>query len=709
MGTIKSTNGPKKKALKEKKNHKERVSIKLKLTLSHILLAVIPLILFGWILFGQARTGLVEEVTKSNEAFLTNKQAYIDLKVASLENISKLVKTDLNILNVLKKEIGDYPSIYDRDLEIEEVILNQFRNYQNSNPHIWNMYLIRKEETLASVADEKILSEDFRAEFFASSLYQELIALEGDDYWTYHLFGTDSVYLIRGITAPFKDEPIAVMVIEIDPSFFSEAIGVLETTSESSDVKPLEVLLVDADGAIILGYEERTMDTVPYMSDLLKKEEVQDEEASDEAYANVLISSDYTSDESMFLVSEVRNGWYYVQTIKTEEIFSSINDISTTAVMFIAIFVIIAVIAGITLAFSISRPIEYIKNKMSKVKQGDLTIRSDFKGKFELGQLSDSFNTMTENMNLLIHENRHISNLISEDSIELNQIAMLSAEASKEINTAVESISEGVVEQSSEAEKASGTITELVTELNETEENFTLVLDKAKKTMEVSAHAKNIIEALNQSTSDSISLSHTIKDDMKNLVSRFDEILSIIGLIDGISEQTNLLALNAAIEAARAGEAGKGFAVVADEVRKLAEQSSVAAKDIKSIVNSIYEATTETENMIENGAAIYERQEASVKDTGETFNGIVEDMSSIIGEVDSIYNKISSLESYQQSAVDAIMSIVAISEESAAAIEEVLATGEEQTATANKLADMSTNLENAIKEMVEGIEKFRTT
>lgn len=384
------------------------------------------------------------------------------------------------------------------------------------------------------------------------------------------------------------------------------------------------------------------------------------------------------------------------------------NDILKPIIIVAVVMAILAISSGIALAKNIITPIKYIQEKMSIVEKGNLTARSNFQGTNELGILSDSFNEMTENINKLIKETRNLADTAANDSQELNQIAKQSALASKEVISAVESVSHGATEQANDAERAASVLKDLVDQLSQTEESFNKVADATSKTKKASEDATETIDELNVTTKETLDLSNNIKRDMNDLVSRFNEILSIITLIDEISSQTNLLALNAAIEAARAGEAGKGFAVVADEVRKLAGQTGEAAKNISNIVNSIYEATTKTDKMIEEGSVIFTKQEEAVKNTQGTFKEIATDMDVITEEVSGVYDKLAQLNIIQEQAMDAITSIASIAQESAAAIEEVLATGEEQTAAAEHLAHMAYKFQDVIGNMKSGMFKFKT-
>lgn len=416
-----------------------------------------------------------------------------------------------------------------------------------------------------------------------------------------------------------------------------------------------------------------------------------------------------SNEESSILFGKCSNGWIFYLQIPVSEVLSDIILIQRLTVILSVIVVITAVAIGIWTALSISGPIDYIRKKLKQVEQGDLTIKSKYGGDYEIGQLSRSFNQMTQNMNNLLLEFGSVVAKVAENSKELNNIASKSASASKDVMEAVESVTSGAAEQAKDAEQTTVIIRELVSQFNDTEKHFSYVLQSSQKTKESSNTAKSTLEILNLTTKDTINLSRDIQRDIKKLVDMTHEISSIIGIISTISEQTNLLALNAAIEAARAGESGKGFGVIAEEVRKLAIQSSDAVKNISTIINRISTEASKTEDIIMNGASIFSRQEEAVRNTDSIFNEIDNNMDTILKEINLAYKVLEGLDKLQAKASDAVTSIASIAEESAAAMEEVLAGGEEQMNTANHLVDMSNGLSNIIDVMEKQMNQFIIT
>jgi len=690
---LRKTNQKKDKQLSvflQETSNKEIISIKAKLIVSHILIAVLPILIVVIILTSLASDSLLEKVNSSNMAYVSKVTKILDGKIKSVEDIARIILSDIDLNNTIRKDKDDYENAYlmlkDRETNFDKKV----QALEFSNDMIKSIVLVKEEEFLGK--DPYNLKQAFE-DFYSSEEYIIVKEASTNVVWFSNLYDTEDLFLMRNINSITSGKFIGVLIIQIDNKLLAD-----DLTSDFGELAQLAIL--DSVGQVIVTPEEQEgLQEIKYFSQI--QEDIGLKDIESEAIIGTL-----KTENDIVLYGQCLNEWMYILQIPTSEFLGDINKIRTIAIILTIITILLAVIIGIWIALSISKPIEYIRNKIRLVEQGDLTVESKYVGKHEIGQLSLNFNHMTMNMRNLLKEVGIVAERVSTNSNDLNHIAANSAHSSKEVMTAMESIATGASEQAKDSEKTMVVIKELVSHFNATEKHFSYVVEASNKTKTCSEDAKLTLETLNLTTSDTINLSQNIKKDIKNLVNRFDDISSIIGIIDGISEQTNLLSLNAAIEAARAGKSGRGFAVVADEVRKLAMQSSDAVRNISSIISSIYEDTIRTEKMIENGSTIYTKQEQAVNNTETIFKEIVGNMETITKEVDSVYSLLEGLDQVQVKATDSITSIAAIAEESAAAIEEVLASGQEQMATTDQLVHMSVELANVIKVMGEQMNQF---
>jgi len=675
------------------KVRKEKVSMKFMLTLSHILIAVLPITFIAFALTNQASEALMKEVSDSNMAYTSKVTRILDGYITNIENTAKIITTDLNLIKAVSRDASFYATAFEMEQDRDTNIINKIKSLMMSNEMIRNIFIVKDTEI---IGNSPFVAETFIENFYSGPEYQILREANSSPVWFFNLYNKDDIYLMQNMNNVMTNAYIGTLVIQLKNEMFLEDIKM----DFGENVKSA---IIDETGKVVLEPSgQDPLGEIGYLDRI--NEFIGNNEVAGSFTARTGENSDI--DTSVFF-AQCRNGWIFLIEVPQQELLSSIQMIEKLSLIMTLGVCVIAVVVGILLSVTISRPIDYIRGKLKLVEDGDLTVRSNYTGKYEIGQLSQSFNNMTINMNALLRQVGSVADKVYHNANELKEIAKKSAQASKEVMQAVESVTIGAAEQAKDAEKASVIIRDFVSQLNTTEKHFSYVINATSKTREASSNAKTTIDVLNLTTRDMMNLSKEIQRDIKKLVGKIQEISGIIGLIDGISKQTNLLALNASIEAARAGQSGKGFAVIAEEIRKLAIQSGDAVKNISEIIRSINDEASHTEAIIVNGAGIFEKQEEAVRNTDNIFKEIIENMDSIIKEVNVVTQVTEQLSSIQTQATDSISSIASIAQDSAAAMEEVLANGQEQLAASEHLVSMAIELSDVINVMNEHMSRFR--
>ncbi len=376
---------------------------------------------------------------------------------------------------------------------------------------------------------------------------------------------------------------------------------------------------------------------------------------------------------------------------------------ASTAVTLVSVFALVALLMGTVIAYiiarGISRPIANISKVAEEISMGDVSHNIDIRQKDEIGILAESFRQLVDYMrNLAGAAEKIAANDLtvtvqpkSERDVlgksfktmvgnltnmirQLGENARELVSAATEIASSSEQMSKGAKDQSNQVNQVSAAVEEMTATIVESSKNAGEASTAAKGAADTATTGGRIV---NDSIQAMQKIAQTVRqsaDSIAKLASSADQIGEIIGVIDDIADQTNLLALNAAIEAARAGEQGRGFAVVADEVRKLAERTGKATGEITEMIKGIQKETEEAVHSMEAGIQVVDKGRELADQAGTSLNEIV----TMAQRVTEMIQQMATAAEEQSAASEQISKNV----EHISGVTKETATGAEQSATA---------------------------
>lgn len=382
------------------------------------------------------------------------------------------------------------------------------------------------------------------------------------------------------------------------------------------------------------------------------------------------------------------------------------RDILFTSGLIILVLIGVAMVAWY-ISRKISGPIIELSSIVREIAQGDLRNKLEIDSQDEIGDLGKAVNLMTSDLRGLITQLATSAEQLAASSEELTASAEQSAQAANQVAGSITEVAEGAGAQLQATDTSKHIMENLSSGIQEIADNAVTIVGTAQKASAAALEGGNaVIDAKNQM----ICIENSVENSsviVSSLGERSKEIGQIVDTISGIAGQTNLLALNAAIEAARAGEQGRGFAVVADEVRKLAEQSQEAAKQITSLIAEIQTDTAKAVAAMINETQQVKRGTEVVEKAGKTFNEITLLVQQMSAQTRDVSVEIQEIAKGSQSMVALVSKIDNISKNTADQTQTVSAATEEQSASTQEIASSSHALAKMAGEIQSAISKFK--
>lgn len=670
-------------------------TLRSKLILS-FLVPIICIVILGTVSFNQAGTAIRDNYEKSLGQALNMTGEYLSLGLSAAEDTAIQYINDSNILRY-------FSNYYNNDTtEVVKGISDinsSFISKAMTDKFIGNIYALS--DNVQSISTSKIDENQIYDEFlltdwgkYVSENKRKTLWLGKDEYLDKKLGTSSNSYALR-LIRHFNDVD-GILVIDIKTDEIKKTLNNLEFGEGSI------LAFISSDKKELISDKSIISDELIFVNQDFYQEAFSSDQINGSKYVN------YNDKPYLFMYYKIGDSNAMLCSLIPKNIITSqANGIKHVTGVIVIFASIIAVSSGLFISHGIDSTLKKIISKLKDAAKGDLTVSFQTKGAKEFKNLTEEIQNTFANMKNLIGHVKALSSSVSASSLNVDQTSELFLKSSTDISASMIEIENGIMQQAKDAEESllqMDNLSNKIIKVSNNTKEISFITDTTKKSV---VEGTKTTDRLNQQSKSTIEITIDIINKIENLASDSGSIGKIIDTINEIADQTNLLSLNASIEAARAGDAGRGFAVVADEIRKLAEKSKASVYEIKKIIDKIQNNTESTVQTAKQVEKVMMLQDEAVKNTLDSFEEINNNVSDLVIYLKEIADNVDNMDGARSSTLGAIESISAVMEEIAASTNTVNQTATVQLNAAQNMNEFAGNLRKHADELLKEVEKFR--
>lgn len=679
-----------------------QLKLRTRLIISY-LAPILAIIIIGLFSYAMSKKEITDITTDSAKDVISGQAAFFNMLEGIVRSQGLQFLTNEDIKTSLKPDFKNI-DVMDQ-IDITRRINSMMTSLSSSNEYVRNYSIIGENKGIYSNTAISVRNID---ELKKIPLFDSFISGKDNGIWigdksaisalyggTAPAGGTSLAYVMKFVDT-YSAKTLGVIIIEVDPKVVEgmiERMGVAHGVIHIISHEGFDSAVSFDEGDLSDMTASYAFSANPVFAEFRQSEE----KAVMKTYDNKIIMLEKTGKNNVVIGIE----------IPLKALNAAANRILAITIGVVAASVLISGLIALMISNNLSATVKKIVAAAKAAASGDLQQRLSSDRNDEFGVLINSIGSMMDSMRHLILEAADIAGRVFESASLVSSSSEHIVKVAGDITTAVGEISAGATSQAQDAEEGVKKSSLLAESIGVVAESTRQIEQVSGSTFDLTKNGLSSIRELEEKAGQTNKIIREVRDDIDELSNRSKKIASIVKVITGVADRTRLLSLNASIEAARAGEMGLGFAVVAEEVKLLAEQTAESARDIAVIVRENEEHTEVTVKKADSAEDIISEQNDALEKAVHSFNEISNSMEMLVEKVESIKASTLEMERHKDQVFNAIQNISSVSEETAATTQEVTASAEQQMADMKAFRQNAEQLESEARRLQDAIKVFK--